>query len=162
MKATVLILNPDLTHAVPPQFLQGLSGKSYGMSRWNAAHHCHGVEMTLEEFDRCWEDIQRAMHLPMRRWFPRFSVETLPAAVVDFQAGYEAGKAGSALPEEAGAATKAGYDVAQKEAAVAGGATPTTLPEAPETSLSRKQRKPGRGKSSATVSNGEHEVLQPE
>lgn len=124
----VLLLNPDLTYAAPPQMLQGLSGKTYAMSRWNAVYHCHTVEMSLEEFEKCWQDIQRAVHLQMRRWFPRFIVPERPVAVREFEHGYERGAAGEELAPTASFAALVGWKVARGER----GETDFDTPTAPE------------------------------
>ena len=71
-KPRVLLFNRDLTSAVPPQLLQGNSGKTYGVSRWNAQFNCHAVEMSLAEFETCSEDLRLALRMPMRQWWPRF------------------------------------------------------------------------------------------
>ena len=115
MNAKILLLNPDLTYGTPPQMLQGLSGRTYAMSRWHAVYHCHAVEMSLEEFEKSWQDLQRAVHLPLRRWFPRFVVPQRPSAVVEFEAGYEQGREGKDLAATASFAARAGWKVARGE-----------------------------------------------
>jgi hypothetical protein len=76
MKLRILLLNPDLTYASGPQFLQGFSGKNYGTSRWYPEYNCHAVELTHEQYDAAYEDLRRAIHLPLRRWFPKIIVES--------------------------------------------------------------------------------------
>lgn len=67
----VRFVNKEIGSVCPSSRLQGMSGKTYGTSHREAGA-LHVVEMSLEEYEKCIEDVSRAYHLPMRRWVPHF------------------------------------------------------------------------------------------
>jgi hypothetical protein len=111
----VILVNPDLTSAAAQQLLQGYSGKSYGVSRYSAAHNCHVVEMSLGDYEACWNDLWRGVHLLMRRWYPRFVAPEEPKAIVEFAKGYAAGLDAGEVPEDASLSFRAGWSAATLE-----------------------------------------------
>jgi len=113
-EAKVLLLNADLSSAAGPQLLQGFSGKTYAVSRWCAAYNCHAIEMTVAEYEACRDDLRRAVHLMMRRWYPKFILPAPPEAVAEFEKGYRAGLAGEQLPEGSTRAAQVGWGMARE------------------------------------------------
>lgn len=67
----VRFVNKEIGSVCPSCKLQGMSGKTYGTSHRESGA-LHVVEMSLENYEKCIEDVSRAYHLPMRRWVPHF------------------------------------------------------------------------------------------
>jgi hypothetical protein len=111
----IILINPDLTSAAAPQLLQGYSGKSYGVSRYSAAYNCHVVEMSLAEYEACWNDVWRGVHLLMRRWYPRFIGAEKPRAIGEFEEGYATGLEAGDVPADGSVSFRAGWSAAMLE-----------------------------------------------
>jgi hypothetical protein len=119
----IILLNKDLGYGSRSQRVQGFSGVTYGVSNYDPRYLCQACEMTPEVYLRAMDDIRRALHIMLRRWYPVFVEEPLPAAVQEFARGYQAGLDNKELPEGGNFATQAGWTTAHIETG--------TLPELP-------------------------------
>lgn len=74
----ILMLNRRWTHGAPEGGLQGYSGKRWTMasSRYLPQYACHGIEISLEEYEACREDIFKAAQLSGRTWEPVVLVDS--------------------------------------------------------------------------------------
>lgn len=115
----VILVNPHLTHGGAQQMVQGMSGRTYGVSHWSADHGCHIVELTTEKYEAAWKDLHAAITLPMRGWYPHFVMPPVPNAVMEFHAGYNLAMDGQRYPDDASPSAIAGWHAAHAESQTA-------------------------------------------
>lgn len=144
----VILKNPEIGHG-PGRVLAGRSGKVYGMSKYSTVHRCQTVEMSLEKFLSCSDDIWRATGMVLRRWWPVFVSEEVtgaPNAVAEFAAGYALASDGRGIPDGASHAACLGWGYAHGELHPADPLpepildTPSTLRQIADIILSEKDR----------------------
>lgn len=111
----IILANKDFGYGVQPQRMQGMSGSTYGISRYSPQHLCHIIEMPLTDWLKCRGDVHRSVGMRMRCWYPWDIV--IPDAVQQFAQGYEAGLDKRELPEGATFATQSGWTAAHAETA---------------------------------------------
>lgn len=109
----IILANKDFGYGVQPQRMQGMSGSTYGISRYSPQHLCHIIEMPLADWLKCREDVHRSVGMRMRCWYPWDIV--IPDVVQQFAQGYEAGMDKKELPDNATYATHAGWTAAHVE-----------------------------------------------
>lgn len=113
----VILKNPEIGHG-PGRVLAGRSGKVYGVSKYSTVHRCQTVEMSLDKFLSCSDDIWRATGMVLRRWWPVFVSEEAqgtPSAVAEFADGYALASDGKGIPDGASHAACLGWGYAHGE-----------------------------------------------
>lgn len=66
----ILLINRALSYDAGPRRVQGGSGKTYGTSTFSTAHGCQVLELSIEDYMACAEDLSKTWHLALSKWVP--------------------------------------------------------------------------------------------